>query len=239
VNASAPSPRTRFSTRTSRRAGPGPRRSRRRSARAVRGSGTARFSGSSTAAEWGSVYLARQRSLERLVVVEVIRPELRASDTARARFRRDAEAAPRLHHPHLVQVLDVGEDGDVAYLVLKYVPGRSLGDLLKERDPPDRRTCVRWILQLARALDYAHGEGVVHSDVKPGNILVDRGGARRSWSTSASRAPRARRAPSSPRRSRARRTTRRPNSSPARPSTGEPTSTASARRLAPARQSGP
>jgi len=74
----------------------------------------------------GLVYLARQRPLDRLVVVKVIRPELRASATARARFRREAEAAAKLHHPHLVQVLDVGEDDDGVFLALEYVAGTDL-----------------------------------------------------------------------------------------------------------------
>ncbi len=125
----------------------------------------------------GLVYLARHRAVGRPVVLKVMRPELRSSETAMARFARESKAAAQLHHPHLVSVLDVGEQDDVAYFVMEYVPGRSLSEVCAERPRPNWRQFVRWGLQLARALAYAHGEGVIHRDVKPSNVRVDKAGA--------------------------------------------------------------
>ena len=119
----------------------------------------------------GTVYLAEQPSLKRLVALKVIRPELQASETAVRRFEREALAIGRLRHPNVVTVLELGEEHDVRFLAMELVAGRPMDDVLADGRPPVPRT-LRWIAALASALDAAHAEGIVHRDVKPGNVLV-------------------------------------------------------------------
>jgi len=119
----------------------------------------------------GNVYLAEQQGLGRIVALKVIRPELRGSREATARFEREAQAIARLRHPNLVTVYGAGVEQGVHFLAMELVPGRGLDDLLA-RDPPPWRRAVGWAAQLARALAYAHAQGIVHRDVKPANIRI-------------------------------------------------------------------
>ncbi|MHC4846830.1 MAG: bifunctional serine/threonine-protein kinase/formylglycine-generating enzyme family protein [Planctomycetota bacterium] len=120
----------------------------------------------------GQLFLAEQESLGRKVALKVIQAALLGSPTARERFRREALAAARLHHPNLVTVFATGEDQGVAYIVMEYVRGRGMDELLRESRPGTRRV-VRWGVRLARALAYAHDRGVLHRDVKPSNTLIN------------------------------------------------------------------
>src|SRR4051812_41937568 len=121
----------------------------------------------------GIVYLARERELERLVAIKVLSPELSSTADSRERFRREARIAAKLNHPGILPLHTFGEAEDLAYLVMEYVRGESLAELLRQEDrlPPD--TTRRILAELADALDYAHRHGVVHRDIKPENVLIE------------------------------------------------------------------
>ncbi|MHC4338744.1 MAG: bifunctional serine/threonine-protein kinase/formylglycine-generating enzyme family protein [Planctomycetota bacterium] len=119
----------------------------------------------------GAVFLAEQQSLRRLVALKVIRPELQTSRTALKRFLREATAVARLRHPNVVRVYELGEEQGTHFIAMEYVPGRLLSELVAEERPVLSRT-LRWVSELADALHETHRHGVVHRDVKPGNILI-------------------------------------------------------------------
>ncbi len=119
----------------------------------------------------GVVYKARQLQLQRLVALKMILSGAHASATERARFRVEAEAIARLQHPHIVQVFEVGEHDGLPYFSLEYCPGGSLEKQLQGTPLPPREAAAA-IEQLARAVHEAHARGVVHRDVKPGNVLL-------------------------------------------------------------------
>jgi serine/threonine protein kinase len=122
----------------------------------------------------GVVYLAYDAAIERKVAVKTIRKEAlgqAGSAEVAARFRREAMAAGRLTHPGIVAVYDYGEDDSVAYIVMEYAPGQDLGRYAASRDL-SLSEVLGLMAQLLDALGFAHAAGVVHRDVKPGNILV-------------------------------------------------------------------
>jgi serine/threonine-protein kinase len=121
----------------------------------------------------GSVYLARDATLDRLVAIKVISPDVASSAALRDRFLQEARAVARLRHPNIVPVYSAGEVEGIAYFVMEYVPGESLRDLLvRERRVPGAHA-ERVLVEIALALDHAHAQGLVHRDVKPENILLD------------------------------------------------------------------
>jgi serine/threonine protein kinase len=121
----------------------------------------------------GRVYKARHRRMNRVVALKVLAPELLRAPGARERFRREAEAAARLHHPNVVAAFDAGEADGRDFLVLEYAEGRTLADLVRAEGPLPMRRALDYVAQAARGLAYAHAAGVVHRDVKPANLLVD------------------------------------------------------------------
>jgi serine/threonine-protein kinase len=121
----------------------------------------------------GTVHRAHDRRLDRDVAVKI--PTLDAGPTARDRFRREARAAARLSHPNIVRVYDWDEHDGVAYIVMEYVDGPSLRDVLAMSGRVPVRDAAGIGAQIADALAHAHSHGVVHRDVKPSNVLLERG----------------------------------------------------------------
>ncbi|MER5574543.1 serine/threonine-protein kinase [Streptomyces massasporeus] len=121
------------------------------------------------------VYRARDLRLERTVALKLLAPELARNDTFRRRFTHESRAAAAIDHPHIVPVFEAGETDGVLYIAMRYVAGSDLRHVLDREGPMPPATALRVAAQLASALDAAHDHGLVHRDVKPGNILVSRG----------------------------------------------------------------
>jgi predicted Ser/Thr protein kinase len=121
----------------------------------------------------GSVYLARETALDRLVAVKVLPPERAQSSELRERFRREARTAAQLSHPNIVPLLTFGEDQGLMYFVMGYVEGEPLSARVLREGRLPTADAVRVLSELCEALAYAHGRGVVHRDVKPENILLE------------------------------------------------------------------
>jgi len=121
-----------------------------------------------------SVYLARERSLGRLVALKILAPELAARPGFRARFEREAATAAQLQHPNIVPIYRVGETKGVAFFTMGYVDGETLADRIRHRGRFDVTEAVALVRDIASALGAAHRRGIVHRDVKPHNILIER-----------------------------------------------------------------
>jgi eukaryotic-like serine/threonine-protein kinase len=124
----------------------------------------------------GLVYKARHRLMKRLVAVKVLSPLLFPSAGARARFRREVEVGARLTHPNVVAAYDAGEADGRDFLVMEYVEGQNLSEVVKREGPLPVGGALHYVAQAARGLAYVHAAGVVHRDVKPANLLVDAAG---------------------------------------------------------------
>ncbi|MHC4405921.1 MAG: protein kinase domain-containing protein, partial [Planctomycetota bacterium] len=124
----------------------------------------------------GQVYRARHRTMERIVALKVLAHKALRSPHAVERFHREVKAAARLAHPNIVTAYDAGEHEGIHYLVTEYVDGHDLAKVLVEKGPLPVDVAVDCTLQAARGLEYAHRHGVVHRDVKPANLLLDREG---------------------------------------------------------------
>ncbi len=122
------------------------------------------------------VYRGYDLVLNRPVAIKVLRGQFAADASFLRRFEREAQAAARLSHPNIVSVYDVGRDDGTRYIVMEYVPGKTLKQLILERAPLPLDEAIHIVRQVAAALDYAHQHGLVHRDIKPQNILVDERG---------------------------------------------------------------
>ena len=122
------------------------------------------------------VYKAKDILLNRIVAVKVLRPEFVDDEEFLAKFKREAEAVANISHPNIVNVYDVGADGKVHYIVMEYVDGQNLKEIIKNEGTLDEYTALDITKQIARALGAAHKKGVIHRDIKPHNILISNEG---------------------------------------------------------------
>jgi membrane protein implicated in regulation of membrane protease activity len=121
----------------------------------------------------GTVYLARQRLLQRSVALKVMRPEWARNPTFVSRLTREAYAAAQLRHPNIVPIDDFGEAGGTPYFGMEYVQGPTLAALVRERAWLEPEVAAGYVLQAARGLNRAHDQGLIHHDIKPENLLLD------------------------------------------------------------------
>jgi len=125
----------------------------------------------------GEVYRARDTRLERTVAVKVLNAQLVASTELRARFEREAKIISQLQHPNICVLHDVGNEGPIDYLVMEFLQGESLADRLR-KGPLASDEVLRIAIEIADALEKAHRAGVVHRDLKPGNVMLTKSGAK-------------------------------------------------------------
>jgi serine/threonine protein kinase/Tol biopolymer transport system component len=125
----------------------------------------------------GEVYRARDTRLDRAVAIKILPENISARPQARERFEREARAVSSLNHPHICTLYDVGHQDGIDYLVMEYLEGETLAHRLKKGLlPPDQ--VLRYAIQMTEALDTAHKHGVIHRDLKPGNIMLTKSGAK-------------------------------------------------------------
>src|SRR5262249_31574329 len=123
----------------------------------------------------GAVYRGKHVLMEKTVAIKVLRPSLGADPDVVARFSREAKAASRISHPHAVSVTDFGEaENGVVFLVMEFLDGRTLKEIIRHEGAMSLERVVEIIRQVAGALDAAHGEGVIHRDLKSDNIMLVR-----------------------------------------------------------------
>ena len=124
----------------------------------------------------GQVFKAEHRRMKRTVAVKMLPKAVTKDAAAVARFQREVEAAAKLRHPNIVAADDADEANGVHFLVMEYIEGSDLSALVKKDGPLAVAKAVNYVLQAARGLEFAHGEGVIHRDIKPGNLLLDKKG---------------------------------------------------------------
>src|SRR5438067_1884614 len=121
------------------------------------------------------VYQAENLRLSNVIALKVLAPELAADDVFRARFLEESRIAASLNHPNVIPIYDRGSQDDLLYIAMRYVSGTDMRQMIKKRGRILPATALFLVGQAARALDAAHRKGLVHRDVKPGNLLIERG----------------------------------------------------------------
>ena len=122
------------------------------------------------------VYRAYDKIKKQTVAIKVLRPEYEQDEEFVRRFSREAEAASKVSHENIVNMLDVGTDGELRYIVMEYVDGQTLKNMIREQGRIHPDQALRMTIRILAAVDHAHRNGIVHRDIKPQNILVDRQG---------------------------------------------------------------
>ncbi|MBI4833297.1 MAG: serine/threonine protein kinase [Planctomycetes bacterium] len=120
----------------------------------------------------GSVYKALQISMDRVVAIKILAPQLAQNEKFVQRFFQEARAVAKLNHPNIVQGIDVGESNGVHYFAMEYIDGPSLEDVIKQHGPLSEEAALDIMIQTSKALEHAHKNNMVHRDVKPTNIMV-------------------------------------------------------------------
>lgn len=118
------------------------------------------------------VYKAKDLLLNRVVTIKVLRDQFASDEDFVRRFRREAQSAASLSHPNIVSIYDVGKDGDTEYIVMEYVEGQNLKELIRNYAPLSSEQSIHLALQIAAAIRHAHDHHIIHRDIKPHNILV-------------------------------------------------------------------
>jgi len=124
----------------------------------------------------GQVFLCEHMYMRRRVAIKVLPPAKAEEPAALGRFYREARAAAALDHPNIVRTHDIDQDGNLHFLVMEYVDGSSMLEVVKKKGPMAVDRAAHYIWQAAQGLDHAFRVGVIHRDIKPGNVLIDRGG---------------------------------------------------------------
>ena len=122
-----------------------------------------------------SVYRAYQPTLDREVAIKIIAEQYANDPTFAERFRREARSIARLHHPNILTIYDFGEDGNLLYIVMEMIDGPTLKDEINGQAMPVDKA-IEYVRQVASALDYANKNGIIHRDVKPSNVLIEKNG---------------------------------------------------------------
>src|SRR5215467_6039768 len=125
----------------------------------------------------GEVYRARDTRLERTVAIKILPSQFSADPVHKQRFEREAKTVSSLNHPHICTLHDIGHQDGVDYLVLEYLEGETLERKLEKGSLPTREV-LRCAIELADALDKAHRQGIIHRDIKPGNIMLTKSGVK-------------------------------------------------------------
>lgn len=123
----------------------------------------------------GVVYKARDTRLDRFVALKLLRVQRTADPERKRRFVQEAKAASALNHPNIITVHDIASDADVDFIVMEFISGKTLGQLIGRKGLP-LETALKYSVQIADALAAAHGAGIVHRDLKPGNVMVTASG---------------------------------------------------------------
>src|SRR5262245_45938517 len=124
----------------------------------------------------GTVFKARHKRMRRIVAIKVLSRDVAQDERFIKRFQREVEAVARLSHPNIVMAHDADEAEVGHFLVMEFVNGRDLASTVEKQGPLPVRIAVSCSLQAARALEYAHGQGIIHRDIKPANLLRDESG---------------------------------------------------------------
>ena len=125
----------------------------------------------------GEVYKARDTRLDRTVAIKVLPPDLAADPERRQRFEREAKTISQLNHPHICTLHDVGEEDGIAFLVMEHLEGDTLAERLRRGALPLDQA-LTLATEIADALSAAHRQGVIHRDLKPGNVMLTKTGAK-------------------------------------------------------------
>src|SRR5580658_1966693 len=123
----------------------------------------------------GDVYKAQDTRLNRFVAIKVLPAKMSADPERRRRFVQEAQAASALNHPNIITIYDIVDDGDTQFMVVEYVDGKTLFELIPKEGLPVPQA-IRYAAQMAEALNAAHAAGIIHRDLKPSNVMVTDGG---------------------------------------------------------------